>query len=173
MADVKVSILEKDGVELEGPEEYTLLAEDVPITPIPALPGATTVQEGLDGVKDLVATSASPGFTWGRSGKLPSKTWLLNESVPSNRSGRTLMFSEMTITDVFVATEDIDTYELSIYSHDGDEINLTLLTTVSINAVRAAQFTVSVAVPQLKQLAAKIETGSAKNITAGIVLKAI
>lgn len=30
MSSVKVSILEKDGVELEGPEEYTLRAQDVP-----------------------------------------------------------------------------------------------------------------------------------------------
>lgn len=30
MADVKVSILEKDGTEYDGPTEYTLLAEDVP-----------------------------------------------------------------------------------------------------------------------------------------------
>lgn len=124
---------------------------------------------------EQIANSASPGFTWGRSGNLPAGTWLLNETVPSNRSGRTLMFAGMSITDIFTATENLDTYDLEIYSHDGNEVNLTLLTTVSVVATRSAQFnlTTPVAVPQMKQIAARISNGSAKNCACGLVLKAI
>ena len=37
---------------------------------------------------EQIANSASPGFTYGRSGNLPSSTWLLNDTVPCNQSGR-------------------------------------------------------------------------------------
>lgn len=136
------------------------------------MPGTGRDQYFLDPT-DLVANSASPGFTWGRSGNNSTNTWLLNDTVPSNRAGRTLMFAGLSITDVFTATEDANTYDLSIYSHDGDEINLTLLTTVSIVAARTGQFPVNIAVPQGKQLASRITSGSAKNVVCGLVLKAI
>ncbi len=132
-----------------------------------------TVQEAIDELCTKINESASPGFTWGRGGNLPNNTWLLNDTVPSNRAGRTIMFDDLTITDVFVATENIDTYDVSIFSHDGDEINLTLLVTVSIVAARSGQFTVSSAVAKNKQLASRITDGSAKNLVAGIVLKEI
>jgi len=130
-----------------------------------------TVQEALDELCTKINESASPGFTWGRSGNLPNNTWLLNDTVPSNRAGRTVMFDGLTVTDVFVATEDIDTYDIGIFSHDGNEVNLTLLTTVSIIASRSAQFTVSSPVAKNKQLASRITSGSAKNLVAGVVLK--
>ena len=122
---------------------------------------------------EAIAQSASPGFTWGRSGNLPSGTWLLNDTVPSNRAGRTVMFSGLTITDIFVGSEDADTYTLSIYSHEGNEINLTLLGTVSVVASRSSRFTVSFPVTESLQLAALVSAGSAKNLVAGLVLKAI
>jgi hypothetical protein len=129
------------------------------------------VQDAIDELCIAVANSASPGFTWGRSGNLPTDTWLLNDTVPSNRAGRIVMLSNVKITNIFIATEDIDTYDLTIYEHDGDEINLTALTTVSVVALRAAQFTVDISISQGKQLAARITNGSAKNMVAGCIIK--
>ena len=117
-----------------------------------------------------LAVSASPGFTWGRSGNTPSGTWLLNDTVPSNKAGRTVSLSAPSITQVFVASEQIDTFDIGIYEHEGDEINLTLLGTVSIITSRTGVFNVAFPVTSGRQLATKIETGSAKNVVVGTQL---
>lgn len=59
MADVKVSILEKDGVELDGPEEYILLAEDIPFSE----PGfiATRVDDAIQ--ESLTTAVETPIYT--------------------------------------------------------------------------------------------------------------
>jgi hypothetical protein len=130
------------------------------------------LQTAIDTMYQQSKVAASPGFSWGRSGNIPSNTWLLNDSVPSNRSGRTIMLNNGVIEKVSVATEDIDTYNLEIYQHDGNEINLTLLYTINVVATRAQQYTIpNIAITQGKQLAIKVGTGSAKNIVVGLIAK--
>lgn len=133
---------------------------------------ATETQAAIEEVKNNAAISASPGFTWSRSGNVPSNTWLLNDAVPSNRSGRTIMMSSAKLERMSVATEDIGTYDIEIYLHDGNEINLTLLHSVSVINTRSAQFTIA-AIPATtgRQMALKLSTGSAKNLVIGLILK--
>lgn len=126
------------------------------------------VQEAIE----EIGASASPGFTFGRSGAAVSGTWLLNDGVPSNKAGRTIVLGASKIVKIFSATEDLDTYTLQIYSHDGNEVNLTFLTTLTVTASRTGNSgTISVSVPANKQLAAYLATGTAKNIVAGIVMQ--
>lgn len=129
---------------------------------------STNVQNAIE----EIGASASPGFTWGRSGSISSGTWLLNDGVPSNKAGRTIVLGDSKIVKIFSASEDLDTYTLQIYSHDGNEVNLTLLTTLTVTASRTGNSgTISISVPANKQLAAYLATGSAKNIVAGIVMQ--
>jgi len=119
-----------------------------------------------------IGASASPGFTWGRSGNTSSGTWLLNESVPSNKAGRTIVLGASKVVKLFSASEDLDTYTLKLYWHEGNSVNLTFLTTLTVTASRTGNSgTISVSVPNNKQLALYLDTGSAKNIVAGIVMQ--
>ncbi len=116
-------------------------------------------------------TSASPGFTWGRAGDVVIDTWLLNDGVPSNKSGRTMALTGPEVVRVFVASENADTYGLEIFEHEGDEVSLTSLGTVSIVAVRSETFTVSFSGTEERQLAIKLISGTARNLIVGLQLQ--
>lgn len=127
-----------------------------------------TVQDAIE----EIGASASPGFTWGRSGASGSGTWLQNDSVPSNLAGRTLVLGDGKVVKIFSATEDANTYELTLYYHDGNSINLTTVTTLTVTASRTGDSgTINFSIPAGKQLAIRITSGSAKNIVAGVVLQ--
>ena len=88
-------------------------------------PGATDLTSTKTGpaireLRGLITTSASPGFSWGRSGNLSSGTWLLNDNVSSNRAGRTVSFDNPEIVRIQTASEDLDTYTITIYEHEGN-----------------------------------------------------
>jgi hypothetical protein len=140
--------------------------------------GSLLVSENVeDAIKELaekVAISASPGFTWGRSGSVTSNTWLNNDSVPSNLSGRTIFLSSASIKNVYIANQDATSgIILGVYSHDGDENNLTLLGTVTTAATRSNSFSVDWSVATNKQIAIKTESTSAagKNLVVGVLVK--
>lgn len=172
MADnVKVIIAEKNGVELDFKEELELKAENIPYNNVDGDLAATDVKAGLDEVSNRVANSASPGFSWGRSGNLSTNTWLRNEGVNSNRAGRTVTFANPLITRIFVSTEDLATYTITIYEHEGDQINLTVLTNINVTASRTGDSgTVAIPVTQGRQLAVRITAGSARNMVVGMTL---
>lgn len=131
-----------------------------------------TTGEAIRELANTVGVSASPGFSFGRSGNSSSGTWLLvTGSVPSNRAGITVALNNPQITQVFIANENISTFDIGIYEHEGDEINLTLLETVSVVSSRSASFAVSVAVTAGRQLATRITSGSARNVNVGLQLK--
>ena len=127
-------------------------------------------QAAIEEVNQSVITSASPGFDWSRSGSVPPGTVLLNGSVPSSISGRWVYINNAVIEEVFVSNENVDTFDLEFFYHDGGEINLTVLGSVSIVSARGGRFSVSWPVPTDKQLGCRLSSGSAKNILAGAEL---
>jgi hypothetical protein len=135
---------------------------------------ADDVQEGFEKLVNLVAISASPGFTWGRSGALPKNTWLLNDTVPSNNSGREVFLYNAHVETVYVANYDPQPVSFSIYYHSGASVGLTFLGTVTTGAVRSQDFPVYWAVPKGQQLAIKVDgatPNSGKEAVVGILLK--
>lgn len=132
---------------------------------------AEDVQAAIEEVSDSVQTSASPGFSFGRSGNVSSGTWLQNEGVPSNRAGRWVYINNAEVTAVFVANENVSTFSLEVYYHDGGGVNLTLIGTVNVVAAYGNKFPTSFAVPTDKQLAIKLASGSGKNVIAGLELR--
>jgi hypothetical protein len=128
------------------------------------------VQSAIEELDDQVGVAASPGFSWGRSGNSSSGTWMLNDSVPSSRTGRTVNLLDPVITAISIANEDISTFDITIYEHDGDSINLTSLGTVSVVAARSYNTFISFPVTPGKQLALAVTAGSARNIVIGLQL---
>lgn len=128
-------------------------------------------QAAIEEVNNNVQTSASPGFSFGRSGNVSNNTWLNNEGVPSNKSGRYVYISNAEVTRVFVSSEDVDTFSLEVYYNDKNGAGLVLLGSVTVTADYGDAFSVSWAVPTDTELGIKLVGGSAKNVVAGLELR--
>lgn len=122
----------------------------------------------LKQILDRIANAASPGFTWGRSGNVSSGSWLQNDSVPSNISGRKIDFSSPKLNKILVTNENNNTFTVGVYEHDGT--TYTQLATLALTAERTKSASYSVNITNGKELAVKLESGSCKNIVVGVVL---
>lgn len=128
-----------------------------------------------DNVQDAIeeiGASASPGFSFGR-GSASTGTWLNRVGeIPSNRTGVTIGINSPIVTKVFCASENVDTYTIGIYDHDGDSINLNLLGTVTVTAARVGNFTTSFTTSTGKQLAVRVTTatGTVQNLGVDVIL---
>lgn len=127
---------------------------------------ATEVQSAIEEVK----SSASPGFSFGRSGVANAGTWLQCETVPSNVTGRYVYINSPIVKRVFVGNELTGTFSLEIYQHDGNLVNSSLLGSVTVTSSNGGEFSVTWPTIKGKQLAIMISSGSVKNIVAGLEL---
>lgn len=151
-------------------DEFIQVAETVPFDNSTNGFMSEDVQAAIEELANTVDTSASPGFTWGGSGNITSNSWLINDSVPSNKAGRSIFLTNATLEYVFVRCEIAATFDIEVYEHDG--ATFTLITTVSIVASRAGDFPIaSLPLTTGKELAMKLSTGSAKNPVVGCVLR--
>jgi hypothetical protein len=141
---------------------------------------STDVQGAIEEINESIieetSASASPGFGFGRAGNVVASTWLTRSGgVPSNKTGVVMGINTPTLQRISIGNEDVNTFDISIYEHDGNEINLTLLTTVSVVSERTDSFTESdfgtVAATSGKQLAVRVTSGSAKNLGVDITIK--
>ena len=116
------------------------------------------------------SVSASPGFTWGRSGKAVSGAYLINDTVPSNLTGRIVPLYDGLIDTVFVASENADTFVIAIEKRVGAVF--TELCTVTVTAARTKiEYLTNINVAYGDELACKIKSGSCKNPVVGIIIK--
>ena len=127
--------------------------------------------EDVQAAIEEIGNTASPPFSFGRSGNNASGTWLTRVGgAPSNRSGVNVPFIDSKVVKISSNSENLDTYDIGIYQHDGDSINLTLIATVSVVASRQESFDVSLPLTTGRQLAVRIVSGSAKNIGVDLTL---
>lgn len=126
-----------------------------------------------DAIEEIGA-SASPGFSFGRNGALSQNTWLRRPgNVPSNRAGVTVSINSPVVTAVSCANRNVETYDVEIYEHEGNEVNLTLLGTVTVTAATSDSFTVNFPVTQGRQLAVRLgstSTGNVRDLGVDLVL---
>lgn len=115
-----------------------------------------------------LGVAASPGFTWGRKGTANVGTYLQNDDVPSNVTGRLITFTDPVIRKILVTNGAVNTFTITVQEHDG--VTYTNLTTVTVTADREAVANVNVPVTSGKQLAVKITAGTANNPVVGIIL---
>jgi len=169
--DTKVLIYEKNGAELEAPEELELKASNVTYDPIDSGLIATDVKAGIDEISQTVSTSASPGFSFGRASNVNAGTFLNVEGVPSNKAGRWVYINNAIVTKVFVSNELSTTFTLEVLYHTGNGTGLTSIGSVTVTAAYGDSFDVSFAVPTDSQLALRVSAGSARNMVAGLELQ--
>lgn len=129
--------------------------------------------DNVQGAIEEIGASASPGFSFGRSGNVSNNAWLRRPgNVPSNRAGVTIPISNPVITQISCSNRNVDTYDILIYEHEGNQVNLTLLTTVSVVSARGDVFNVNIVATEGKQLAVRLgNSGSVRDIGVDIVLK--
>jgi hypothetical protein len=164
MADnVKVKIAERNGVELDYDEEYALNAENIPYDNSDSGLTATDIKSALDELDSQTATTIMHSVELSRQGNVTTNTWLLSQGTPSNKVGA-LVKTTGIITQVTCGSENLDTYTVQFYKHNGDSTNLTSLGSVSVTSARSQTFTVSYSVTQGDHIGVKITSGSGKNI---------
>jgi hypothetical protein len=134
---------------------------------------STDAQSAIEEVLYNLNTSASPGFSFGRSGQTTAGTYLQNETVPSNVSGRWVYINGAVVERVFISNELTTTFKIEALYHDGNEAGITSIGTVTVTAAKGGVFAVNWPVPTNKQIAIRVATdsaNSAKNIVCGLQL---
>lgn len=112
-----------------------------------------------------IGASASPGFSFGRNGSLSQNTWLRRPgNVPSNRAGVTINITSPTIVKVACANRNVETYDVEVYEHDGNQSGLTLLGTVTVTAATSDAFDVSFPATEGRQLAVRLGSTATGNV---------
>lgn len=160
--NVKVKITEKNGQELEFDEEYELIAENIPFDNT----SNGFSSDNLQGAIQEIGASASPGFSFGRNGSLSRNTWLRRPgNVPSNRAGVTVDITNPVVTKIAVANRNVETFEVEIYEHEGNQVNLTLLGTVNVVNNTSQIFNVNFPATQGRQLAVRLGNTSTGNVS--------
>ena len=154
-----------------GRDNYNQVAESTPFDN--STNGFTS--DDVQGAIEEIGASASPGFSFGRSGNLSANTWLRRPgNVNSQRAGITMSLSNPVIVEISCSNRNIETYDVEIYEHEGNQVNLTLLTTVSVVAARGGIFSVNVSATQGRQLAARLgntSTGNVRDLGVDVILK--
>jgi len=151
------------------PSAKTQDADDTPFDDTNVDFVAGDVQEAIEALEDKVDTSASPGFTWGKSGNVSAGAYLLNDTVPSNLAGRIIPIGNGKIAEVFVACQDNATCILSVEKRSG--VSFIELLTISLTTQRNKVQAYTVSVSKGDELTTKVKTGSIKNPVIGIVIK--
>jgi hypothetical protein len=131
---------------------------------------ASDVQQAIDVLKNMVQTvsgSTDSTFSYSRSGTVSvSGTYLLLETLPSNKVGATIYVSGPKLVDVGVSNEDINTFGVTIEEHDG--VTHVNLTTINVIAARSATFSMNIPCTKGKQIACFLSSGTAKNLDVNI-----
>jgi hypothetical protein len=130
-------------------------------------------QAAIEEINNKIIASASPGFTFGRSGTVTKGSFLLVDTVPSNKTGRFVYIYNAVITKVFVGAAPSTTYTVEVMSHAGDGTSLTSLGTLTVTSAYGGSATVSWPVANGLQLCVRVAPGSAnapKDVVCGLQL---
>lgn len=127
---------------------------------------STEVQSAIE----EIGASASPGFSFGRSGTSTAGTYLQVDSVPSNQAGRIVPINSGFITDVFVACQLASTFTLEVQQRVGNTFT-TIYTLTVTNSRKATASPSNVPVTLGDELCVKVGSGSAQNIVCGLVVR--
>lgn len=127
---------------------------------------ATDVQAAIE----EIGASASPGFSFGRSGTSNTGTYLQVDSVPSNQSGRVVPLTTGFITDIFVVCSSNATCTVQIQKRVGNTFTTVYTETLS-NVRKKTSSITGVPVSLGDELCCRIGTGTANNIVVGLILR--
>jgi len=135
-----------------------------------------TSTDGYGNVSVALSSSSnklSLGFTWGRSGNVGNGAYLLNDTVPSNLTGRVVPMNAA-IVEVIVGNEALNTFNIDIQKNIAG-VWTTILTVNMVNQ-RLNVFTTNISLSIYDELAVRISPGignASKNPVVGLVLQGI
>jgi hypothetical protein len=167
---IKVIIAERSGTDLDFNEEYDLEADGIPFAPGVSGLVSTEIGPALREAATATAVSASPGFTWGRSGNISQGSYLQNDTVPSNVSGRIVPVSDGFIKTIFISQELPEAITVTVQRRVGGSL-VDLVSASTLATERVKIVTVDAAVSLGDELAVYISAGSPKNAVVGLVIK--
>ena len=162
---------------MSGRDEFIPSADEVSLdnSTIDCIDEACDVQAGFEEICDVISTGTDTDIAFTRTGDVGSSKWLYQGTVFSNRVGIPFNLNNGKLLEVWCGSKDLDTYDVTIYWHEGDEINLTSLVTVSVISSRLQGFDVvdfgDISIPKGKQLAVRITDGSAREPSVFLVLR--
>ncbi len=126
-------------------------------------------------IRQITGVSASPGFTFGDSGNKTAGSYLLNDSVPSNRTGRIVGLKSGVISNIYVGVEDNTTCTIDVQkriSPGSEASNFSTLASITLTAERIkAQSYSGIIIAQNEELAVKVSSGSCKNPVVALILQ--
>lgn len=114
------------------------------------------------------SASASPGFSWGRSGNIIANTYLLNDTVPSNVTGRIVPLVTGTITKAVIACGIASTFTVKVQKRSG--VSFTDLFSVSVVSSRTSVTTQTQAVTSGDELAVLVSAGSTDDVVVSLIM---
>jgi hypothetical protein len=123
-------------------------------------------------VNQISSVSASPGFTWGRSGVSSAGAFGLNDSVPCNVAGRQVPITSGKVTTFFVAKEDPTDVTFRIFKHPSPFTTVaTIVMVVADGRAKAFSLSPQPDVTGDDELGVEVTAGSAKNWIAGCIIR--
>jgi len=157
---------------MDGPIKFSPHSESVPFEPEDSGLVSDLTGPAIRELSDRVDTSASPGFTWGRSGNVPPGSYLNQEGVPSNTTGRLVPLTSGYIATIFAACEEPTTATIEIQRRDGSTFTAIASVTLTAERKRTVNLVEGASPVSLNdELAAFVSSGSVKNPGIGIVIK--
>lgn len=159
---------------------FTTIQPDHGTSPVASSPTDTLTLTSSDGSVSItgnsttdtidfsIAASASPGFSWGRSGALPTNTYLLNDSVPSNVTGRVVPLTTGIIKKAVIACGTASTFDVKVQKRSG--ASFVDLFTISVSAARTSVTTQTQAVVSGDELCILVSSGSTDNLVVSLIM---
>lgn len=121
-------------------------------------------------VRQIAVITASPGFTWGRSGNVNSGAYLLNDTVPSNLAGRTIPLQDGNLVKVFVTNQNSNTFDIEIVRRDPGPTFIVIATVSLVSQRKKVETFSGVTINEEDELAVRVSSGSGKNIIVGVII---
>lgn len=133
--------------------------------------GAGPMDWTLEGLGSAVVTQT---MSFGKSGNATSNSYLNRSgNVPSNIAGESVVVSSGLIRVIACGQEDVDTYDIEVWQHEGDFTNPILKYTLTVTAARGGYSNgLNISIDLGKQIALKT-LDPVKNIGCSIGIKGL
>lgn len=121
-----------------------------------------------------VVLPASPGFVYGAVNDKFAGFWLTSEGIPSNVVGVPVLFGDGVVIQAAVGTEVESDYEIGIFQHEGQGINLIQIGNFSISNGGPKRLLINFPIQYTSpnvQLACRLTGGNTTNLKVSLVLK--
>lgn len=127
---------------------------------------ATDVQTAIE----EIGASASPGFSFGRSGTSNAGTYLQVDGVPSNQAGRIVPLTSAFISDIFISCQTAATFSIQIQKRVGNVFTTIFTQTITASRVFTGPV-IGVSVNLGDELCCRVSSGSVNNVVVGVIVK--